>query len=231
MALNLPILAVQYHFAEMPLELTLTNDPNGYIATLMYQCGVSVDMSYGDETQGGSGAFVLAAESWGGPSAQSAYSTNFSYNPNLMQGVFASANSGASWTALLEGELNIGRPLQYEGDDTNGAGGHTWVCDGYDVNDMLHMNWGWGGSDNGYYVETNLDAGGYNFDNNEAALIGIEPIMSTVIASTTRTTVCSGDFAILSAHARSCAKYYLFMDPHNGLILPYLRRYQCSSAG
>ncbi len=48
------------------------------IATLMYQCGVSVDMNYGDDLEGGSGAIVLISDAGGfAPSAQSAYATYF----------------------------------------------------------------------------------------------------------------------------------------------------------
>src|ERR1019366_3239590 len=60
-----------YRWMQMPDFLT--TGPNTSISTLMYQCGVSVAMNYGDMNQGGSGAFVLASQAWGGVSAQSAF--------------------------------------------------------------------------------------------------------------------------------------------------------------
>jgi hypothetical protein len=164
--------ATVYNWQQMPSYIT-SNNPD--IATLMYQCGVSVAMSYGDDKQGGSGAAVLQQEAgYDSPSAQSAYKTYFSYNGDSLKGLFASNFAPSAWTNLLEGELNAGRPIQYEGRDPT-KGGHTWVCDGYDANDMFHMNWGWGGYDNGYYSLSNLSAASADFSSEEAALIGIMP--------------------------------------------------------
>jgi len=166
-----------YSWPTMPASL---NTNNSAIATLMYQCGVSVAMDYGDDKEGGSSAYVLEAESGGQPNAQHAYTTYFSYDASTIKGVFASAYSSSGWTSLLEGELNAGRPIQYEGQDP-GVGGHTWVCDGYDVNGMFHMNWGWGGYDNGYFSLDSLAVAGANFSTSEAALIGIKPSATTGI--------------------------------------------------
>ena len=161
-----------YNWAAMPIAVTgPTNDTA--VATLMYQCGVAVAMDYGDLNEGGSGAYVTG----GAPSAQSAYSTYFSYNASTLQGVSQSSYTSTAWISLLQNELNAGRPIQYEGFDPS-AGGHTWVCDGYDANSNFHMNWGWGGYDNGYYSLTSLSAGGYTFNTNDAALIGIQPSTS-----------------------------------------------------
>jgi hypothetical protein len=194
-----------YNWASMPLDVsTLNND----VATLMYHCGVSVEMSYGDDNQGGSGAFVRQAEvGYGGPCAQYAFVNYFSYNPNSIQGVSQSHYNSTAWINLMKGEIDAGRPVQYEGDDQS-AGGHTWVCDGYDANNMLHMNWGWGGVDDGYFAVTNLSAGGYNFNNNEAALIGIQPIVGlNVTASSASPSVCLGSGTTLVANGPVSATY------------------------
>ena len=39
----------------------------------------------------------------------------------------------------------------------------------------MHCNWGWGGSSNGYFYFNNLNGGGYNFVENQAALINLIP--------------------------------------------------------
>ncbi len=81
----------------------------------------------------------------------------------------------------MKTELDAGRPIQYAG--IGNGGGHTWVCDGYDQNNFLHMNWGWGGSSDGYFSVDNLDptalgAGGGTggFNSNQQAVIGIKPL-------------------------------------------------------
>jgi hypothetical protein len=81
----------------------------------------------------------------------------------------------ATWIELIENELNYGRPVFYTGQDTGAIGGHAWACDGYDANGLLHMNWGWGGKDNGYFLISNLNTPPYNWSWTETAIIGIQP--------------------------------------------------------
>lgn len=158
-----------YVWSEMPYKVT---SPNAQVAKLMYDCGVSVDMDY---TPTGSGAFVLSYHN--SPSAQTSYVTYFNYNPSTIQGALEARYSASAWISLLENELNNKRPVQYQGTDSV-YGGHSWVCDGYNNSNQLHMNWGWNGSDDGYYNATDLapSNSGYNFsDEDVGALIGIEP--------------------------------------------------------
>jgi hypothetical protein len=78
---------------------------------------------------------------------------------------------------VIEHEINVGRPIVYEGDDAT-QGGHAWVCDGYDASGNLHMNWGWGGYANGFFAITNLStppAPDFNPILDNDALIGILP--------------------------------------------------------
>ena len=164
--------ATTYGWSSMPTSISTNNTS---LATLMYHCGVAVAMDYGDINQGGSGAYVLQSDAGSGnPCAQYAYSHYFRYNATSLQGVYYSNYTSAAWVTLMEGELNAGRPIQYEGADPN-AGGHTWVCDGYNTSNQLHMNWGWGGYNNGYFSVTALTVSPYTFSANDAALIGIQP--------------------------------------------------------
>ncbi len=133
-----------------------------------------------------------------------------------MQGLYESSYDSSGWLAALEAELNAGRPLQYEGNDAT-AGGHTWVCDGYDANNLLHMNWGWGGMDNGYFAVSNLDGGGYLFNEQEAALIGIEPIEASVQINASTAFLCSGDTTNLQGIANATSYSW---TPTTGLSCP-----------
>lgn len=83
------------------------------------------------------------------------------------------------WMQLLHSELAAGRPLQYSG--SNASAGHAFVVDGY-RDGFFHLNWGWGGMSDGYYLITALDPGsqgiggsaaGYNVA--QDALIGLKP--------------------------------------------------------
>ena len=35
---------------------------------------------------------------------------------------------------------------------SDNTGGHEFVIDGYNGNELFHINWGWGGADNGYFA-------------------------------------------------------------------------------
>ncbi len=204
--------ATTYNWSAMPISISSNNVA---IGTLMYQCGVSVGMDYGTDAQGGSGAQVITM--WGGASAQNSYVAYFSYNPNTIQGVYESSYSASDWFNLMKTDLDAGRPVQYVGSDPT-AGGHTWVCDGYDGNGLLHMNWGWGGTANGYFNVNSLTAGGYNFSTDESALIGIEPLNPNTANQTVHVSICVGDTAKLIAPITNHATYT--WSPTNNLSCP-----------
>jgi hypothetical protein len=163
-----------YNWANMPLSISSSNTD---VALINYHCGVSVEMDY---SPSGSGAMVLEY-SPGAASAEYSYKTYFAYDPSTIQGLEKINYSDTQWINLLENDLNIGRPIQYAG---YGQGGHTWVCDGYDANNNFHMNWGWGGYDDGYFSLTSLNPGSSSFTNDQQAVIGIQPLGATLDAGT-----------------------------------------------
>jgi len=134
------------------------------IALISYHAGVSVNMMYNSDGQCSSGAF----ESDVVPALRNyfRYSTSCTYVKKLNY-------STSNWNNLLQGDLNIGQPLQYGGQGPEG--GHSWVCDGYQATDYYHFNWGWSGSSNGYYYLTNLNPGGYTFNGSQDAIVHIVP--------------------------------------------------------
>ncbi|HEX7413785.1 MAG TPA: C10 family peptidase [Bacteroidia bacterium] len=161
-----------YNWANMPFNTTTSNHD---VALINYHCGVSVDMSYSPT---GSGAYVITADD---PiCAQNSYVTYFKYNPSTIQGLRRGGHTESAWLTLIESDLNIGRPVQYVGDDP-AEGGHTWVCDGYDQNNYLHMNWGWGGSSDGFFQVDSLTTPGFDPSSNHEVVIGIVPLTANSI--------------------------------------------------
>jgi hypothetical protein len=165
-----------YDWSSMPTRITSSNSA---IATLMYHCGVSVEMNYGVASKGGSGAYVVSAASAGTHCAEYALKTYFGYNTSL-QGILRSNFTQSQWMAKIKGEFDNGRPVIYAGFGT--GGGHCFVSDGYDNNDYLHFNWGWDGSYDGYFSVNALNPGGTGtgggnggFNSNHQAVIGIQP--------------------------------------------------------
>lgn len=116
------------------------------VATLMYHVGVSIDMDYGTMENGGSGAYT-------GDVAK-ALTTYFRYDKSTMQYLSRWNYSDTDWENLVRYELVEGRPIIYRGGDTNNPeSGHCFVCDGCD-GEYFHINWGWSGSYNDYFLLT-----------------------------------------------------------------------------
>lgn len=174
--------ATTYNWSSMPNSVNSTNTA---VATLMYHCGVSVDMNYDVAANGGSGAYVINSQSPVTHCAEYAFETYFGYKTSL-QGVERANYSQTQWLNLIKGELNAGRPVLYAG--FGSGGGHAFVCDGYDNNDFLHFNWGWSGAYDGYFSVNGLNPGGVGtgggtggFNSGHQAVIGIEPPSSAPV--------------------------------------------------
>ena len=138
------------------------------VAKLMYHCGAAVEMDYGPS----SGANVTPA----------ILATYFGYDADLMQDLTRTCFTLQQWMTLIDNELKAKRPILYSGQSSDG--GHEFVCDGSDGKGLYHINWGWGGYQDGYFDLTILQpqkggAGsgsavdGYNRDC--SMIIGIAP--------------------------------------------------------
>lgn len=158
-----------YQWSSMPNSVT---SPNNAVATLMYHCGVSVEMDYG--IIHGSGAQIISYNGQFEYCAENAFKTFFGYSQAL-SGIERQYNE-SNWTNIIKNELNNSRPILYGG---SGTGGHAFVCDGYNNSNYFHFNWGWNGESNGYYTLNNLNPmnGGEqeNYTQHQHALIGIQP--------------------------------------------------------
>lgn len=60
------------------------------------------------------------------------------------------------WIDLMYNELKNGRPVLYGG---VGSGGHEFVIDGYNGNELFHVNWGWDGNYVNYVALSVLNSG------------------------------------------------------------------------
>ena len=167
--------ATTYNWADMTTPFCSTGNvaASKAVSTIMAHCGISVNMEY---STGGSYAQTFGVQ----PSAEYSYKTYFGYDPATIHNVMQA--SDPNWVTTLETEFNAGRPVQYQGFYSSG-GGHSWVSDGYDATNKMHMNWGYSGEDNGYYDVNTLNPSniGY-FVKNIGALIGIQPLVLPVDA-------------------------------------------------
>lgn len=160
-------LGYDYDWDNMPLQYgrNYTDSQADAVSTLMYDMGTLAKMQYGT----------------GGSSAYSSYllagmKQYMKYNKKAYQASRTSYNDD-QWIAMVKQTLSDNGPTVYGGSDVNGAGGHSFVVDGYDENDRFHFNWGWKGEGNCYCYVTALipDGEDYNFANSQDVIINLTP--------------------------------------------------------
>ena len=139
-------------------------------AQLTLYCAQSVKMNFMYGTSGANTNHI-----------PSAISTYFGYKGSA-RCEYRENYSTQGWADLIYSELAEGRPVIYSG--SKASGGHAFICDGYDGEGMFHMNWGWDGMSNGYYLLNvlNPDAQGtgsaseaYGYIYSQYIVAGIEP--------------------------------------------------------
>ena len=128
-----------------------TPEQGDAVATLCYHCGVSVNMDYGGDIEGGSGAQT--------ESVPSAISNYFRYASAAS--VFHKSDVTV-WKNTLKEAFDMGWPMYYAGVESGAPYGHAFICDGYDDSDYFHFNWGWGGSGDNWFLIDEID---YNSQN------------------------------------------------------------------
>ncbi|WP_304288829.1 C10 family peptidase [Porphyromonas uenonis] len=162
-----------YDWAHMPERYndpsSATSEETQALSTLAYHAGVAVEMMYAPS---GSGSYT--------PLVARALADHFRYDKRVS---FKSRSNytQSSWEQMLRAELIAARPVVYSG--RGSGGGHAFVCDGYDMEGLFHINWGWGGMSDGYFnlnylVPSDLGIGGGaggGFSLGQGAVVGIKP--------------------------------------------------------
>lgn len=167
-----------YNWAGMPNNLSSSN---ANVATLLYHCGVSIDMDYGPYS-----SYSYATD------IADALGTYFSYNPGCMY-YYKDNYSVTTWENMLKDDLDNSQPIVYRG--TGNYGGHLFVCDGYSGTNYFHFNWGWSGTYNGYYYLNNLNPGQYTFTDGQGAILDVYPLNSSPCTTVTPVSGCGSGFA------------------------------------
>ena len=163
------------------------------ISTLVYHVGVSMNMDY---NSGGSSASLNFAKN--------GLIQYFDYS-DAAEYTIRGTVSDDEWIALLKNDLSSGKPVLYEGYWAGRTVGHAWVVDGYDSNDLFHMNFGWSGNNDGYY---SLDGQPNGFNYEQGAVFGVQPANSSLTA----------DFRHLTT---SAVMEYQFVDFSKGDAVTY----------
>lgn len=133
------------------------------VARLLYHCGVAVNMDYGVGGSGTQSHYIV-----------SALQRNFKYPASVKY--YSRGSYEGDWHQLVLTELLEGRAVAYSGSDPVKNYGHCFNLDGYD-GAFFHVNWGWGGNNNGYFgldglKDATMDM---NYTDGQGVVVGIRP--------------------------------------------------------
>ncbi len=203
----------------MLIQDVYTDEQAQEAAKLSRYCGQAVEMDYSPE---GSGAYTwdqLSAMKW------------FGYSSNA-QDISKSSSWGswggsgyttAEWEAKIKTELDAGRPILYSASDPS-AGGHAFICDGYNAEGYFHFNLGWYGTCDGWYLSTSLkmthrDGDELNFRSGHEMLIGVEPPAYCIINSVNLD--ADNNLLVLGGDMNTQAKDFSFRTSYNTFNLMF----------
>lgn len=141
------------------------------VARLLYHAGMAMDMNYSTTFSGAYDIYIAPA-----------LVEHFKFERSRCRQVYRDSFNKEKWLEMLIGEFKAGRAVLYNGasdfDEKNNVyvGGHCWNLDGWDYDtQMIHANWGWGGTGNGYFDVDNMedDYQGISFPYLNSAIIGV----------------------------------------------------------
>lgn len=122
------------------------------VARLMSDIGCAVKADYGTDGTGAyTGEVVKALVNYFGYDKSAISNTRSNY-------------TNEDWYNLIKAELNSSRLVLYSG--FNDEAGHAFVLDGYTTDNYFSVNWGWGGSYNGFFLLDALNPSGSGIGGN-----------------------------------------------------------------
>lgn len=126
-----------------PTSFNWSNMTEDDIARLMLYCGQSTEMDY---LLGGSGARIEPSE---------VLRTIFGYSKSTQGGWLIKLFEAENLEQTVYDELSEERPVYYTGYSDSRSDAHAFVVDGY-KDGLFHINWGWNGNSDGYFLITGL---------------------------------------------------------------------------
>ena len=143
-----------YDWDNMPVSINTGSSSvqRDAVATLIYHCGVAVDMNYRPTGSGASTGYLCTV-----------MPMYFSYT-NQMDNIYREDYSKQDYLNFIFKAIDKEWPMAHRG------GGHAYVLDGYDENGLVHFNWGWSGSNDAFY-----DIDGHNYTDGQSVIYNYVP--------------------------------------------------------
>ncbi len=167
-----------YDWSNMSNDLSTENDSVkiNETAKIVYHCGIAAETIFDGKV---SGATIT--------NAYTGFKEIFYYNIGAIllrshNPVTNTSYTANEWSGKIISELECRRPVIYNAGDKYNNEKHVFVIDGYDTQGFFHINWGWGGANDGYYSIDNLVPAGYNFGNSHEMISYIIPIAENKLA-------------------------------------------------
>lgn len=139
------------------------------VSQLLYNCGIMAEMDYDQNSSGTQTTKGIKGL------------IDYMYYDKGIVNCSRDWYWDSEWIQMMKKELNENRPIIYDGHTANQEG-HAFILDGY-AGDYFHVNWGWNGSSNGYFLLSALDpsshgtgggSGGFNYG--QSAFLGVQPL-------------------------------------------------------
>lgn len=133
------------------------------VSLLMWHCGVTLSMNYSTGSSGASATRV-----------SSELIEHFGYDPDILSFWRKDYISSIDYYTMLLREFNASRPIVYA------SGDHCYIADGYETRSdagvpYIHLNLGWGGSSDGYYLMNANPASSDDTFYDHVIVTGIQP--------------------------------------------------------
>lgn len=150
-----------YNWGKMPADgVFKSEEEKEEVAKLMADIGAAIQADYGTDA---------TAAGYGKPEI-----TQY-FNYSIGSIVKRSHYTDSEWHSMLQTELQHQRPVLYRGDN-EGTSGHAFILDGYTADKYYHVNWGWGGSYNGYFLLDALTPSDENYSKNQMSYLCSMPL-------------------------------------------------------
>ena len=190
-----------YNWADMINDYTgsYTEVQGKAVGQLCYDIAVATRMEFAPSSMGGSATSIALGAI--------ALRDNFGYSKDIYVD-YPVYYTEEEWVAKLKNEISQNRPLPYGGQDPRTLEGHCFVIDGYNAEGLFHVNWGWGGEENDYFLITSLNpdnkgigggSGDGGFSKNQTTIFNCIPDRTGTSVATSEHFLfnylyCSGDY-------------------------------------
>lgn len=145
-------------------NVSYTDAQANAVAQLMFDVGVMVRATYGTSSTGASTVDGVRG-----------LIKIFDYDSSAT--FYARAgHTESEWFKRIKESLDQSHPIAYSAYNPDTGGGHSFLADGYDSDERVRFNWGWGGSNNGFYsLSALIPSSSHNYTAKHSANFNLKP--------------------------------------------------------